>query len=179
MSEIWDLLDENGNNTGKTMQKGQMIPEGLYHLGADVWIFNSENKILIQKRSPKKKLSPNVWAMTGGSVIKGETSLETIERETREELGISLKMEDIKFIQRFKEGNVFINTYVIRQDIDLKEIVMQEDEVCEVKWASFMEIDDIVKKGQFIEGRWKYVRQYMKELVEKDEMYSFDGSLNE
>lgn len=117
--------------------------------------------------------------MTGGSVIKGETSLETIERETREELGISLKMEDIMFIQRFKEGNVFINTYVIRQDIDLKEIVMQEDEVCEVKWARFTEIDDIVKKGQFIEGRWKYVRQYMKELVEKDEMYSFDGSLNE
>lgn len=167
MSEIWDLLDENGNNTGKTMQKGQTIPEGLYHLGADVWILNSENKILIQKRSPKKKLSPNVWAMTGGSVIKGETSLETIERETREELGISLKMEDIKFIQRFKEDNVFINTYVIRQDIDLKEIIMQEDEVCEVKWASFTEIDDIVKKGQFIEGRWKYVRDPIKEFLEK------------
>lgn len=33
MSEIWDLLDENGNNTGKTMQKGQMIPEGLSFRG--------------------------------------------------------------------------------------------------------------------------------------------------
>ena len=37
-------------------------------------------KILIQKRSPKKKLEPNVWAMTGGSVIKGETLLEALKR---------------------------------------------------------------------------------------------------
>ena len=80
--EIWDLLDEKGNKTGKTMIKGEGIPKGQYHLGADVWIINSENKILIQKRSAKKKLSPNVWGMTGGSVVKGEKSLQTIERET-------------------------------------------------------------------------------------------------
>ena len=67
MSEIWELLDETGRKTGKTMQKGEKIPEGMYHPGADVWILNSENKILLQKRSPRKKLSPNVWAMTGGS----------------------------------------------------------------------------------------------------------------
>ena len=53
--EIWDILDENGNKTGKTMKRGEPIPEGFYHLGADVWIINSENKILIQKRSAKKK----------------------------------------------------------------------------------------------------------------------------
>ena len=81
--EIWDILDSEGNKTGRTMVKGEeKLPEGFYHLGADVWIKNSENKILIQKRSPQKKLSPNVWAMTGGSVIKGETSIETIERDT-------------------------------------------------------------------------------------------------
>ncbi len=89
--EIWDILDKEGNKTGKTMQKGEKVPEGFYHQGADIWIINSENKILIQKRSPLKKQSPNVWAMTGGSVIKGETSLKTIERETREELGIRTK----------------------------------------------------------------------------------------
>lgn len=50
--EIWDILDENGNKTGRTMVKGEEVPEGFYHLGADIWIINSENKILIQKRSP-------------------------------------------------------------------------------------------------------------------------------
>ena len=97
MPEIWDLLDEKGQKTGKIMQKGQPIPDGLFHPGADIWILNSENKIFIQKRSPKKKLSPNVWAMTGCSTMQGETSLQTIERETLEELGIKLNLENRKF----------------------------------------------------------------------------------
>ena len=70
--ETWDILDKDGKITGRTMKKGEIVPKGYYHLGADVWIINSENKILVQKRSPQKKQSPNVWAMTGGSVIKGE-----------------------------------------------------------------------------------------------------------
>ena len=52
-----------------------VFERGLYHLGADVWIINKENKILIQKRAAQKRLEPNVWAMTGGSVIVGENSL--------------------------------------------------------------------------------------------------------
>ena len=99
--EIWDILDKEGNKTGKTMQKGEELPEGFYHQGADIWILNSENKILMQKRAPSKR-SPNVWAMTGGSVIKGETSLQTIERETKEELGISLTMNKVQKIKRHR-----------------------------------------------------------------------------
>ena len=32
--EIWDILDKEGNKTGKTMQKGEELPEGFYHQGA-------------------------------------------------------------------------------------------------------------------------------------------------
>ena len=48
--EIWDILDENGNKTGKTIDKADPMSRapGVYHQGVDVWIINSENKILIQ-----------------------------------------------------------------------------------------------------------------------------------
>lgn len=166
MEEIWDILDEEGNKTGRTMKKG-LTPEGLYHLGADIWIINSENKILIQKRSPKKKNSPNVWAMTGGSVIKGETSLQTIERETKEELGISLNMKDIQFIKHYKTGRVWLDTYLIKQDICLGDVIMQEDEVCDVKWATYDEIEDLWNNNQFMENRWEYVREIIKRFIMK------------
>lgn len=164
MEEIWDILDENGNKTGRTMKKG-LVPEGFYHLGADVWIVNSENKILIQKRSPQKRNSPNVWAMTGGSVIKGETSLQTIERETKEELGICLNMQDIKLVKQYKTGTVWLDTYLIRQDIDLADIIMQEEEVCEVKWATYDEIEEIFNHKQFMENRWEYIRDILKDFM--------------
>lgn len=162
--EIWDILDEEGKQTGRTMIKGEKIPEGFYHSGADVWIINSENKILIQKRSPMKKQSPNVWAMTGGSIIKGETSLQTIERETQEELGIKLNMDDVQFVKRFKTGEVWIDTYLVRQDINLNDVVMQKEEVSDVKWATYDEIEEIFKNNNFLANRWEFVRDLMKSI---------------
>lgn len=164
MEEVWDILDEKGNKTGKTIKKG-LVPEGFYHQGTDVWIINSENKILIQKRSPQKINSPNVWAMTGGSVIKGETSLQTIERETKEELGISLNMKDIKLVKQYKTGTVWLDTYLVRQDINLKDIVMQEEEVCEVKWATYKEVEGLFDNKKFMKNRWEYIRDIIKEFI--------------
>lgn len=156
--EIWDLLDSEGNKTGKTMEKGINIPEGYYHLGVDVWIINSENKILIQKRSSQKKLSPNVWAMTGGSVIKGETSIQTIEREALEELGVKLNIENLKLVNHYRTGNVWLDVYLLKQDINIDDVIMQKEEVSEVKWATYEEIEQIYQNGDFIEDRWEYIR---------------------
>ena len=166
--EIWDILDGDGKPTGKTMIKGENIPEGQYHLGADIWIINSENKILIQKRSPQKALSPNVWAMTGGSVIKGESSRQTIERETMEELGIKLNTEKAQLLKRIKSDDVWIDTYFIKQDIDLRKIKMQEDEVCDIKWATYDEIEQIFQEGKFMRNRWEFVRDIIKDFMENE-----------
>ena len=166
--EYWDVLDENGNPTGEIMKKydEKVFERGLYHLGSDLWPINSENKILIQKRSSQKRLEPNVWAMTGGSVIVGENSKQTIIRESKEELDINVNGDDLKLITRFKTGNVWIDTYIIKKDYDISEMKFKEDEVSEVKWASFEEIDDLVNKGQFIKHRWEFVSKFLKNEIE-------------
>lgn len=103
--------------------------------------------------------------MTGGSVIKGETSLETIKRETKEELGISLNMKEINLVKQYKTGTVWLDTYLIKQDVDLKDIAMQEEEVCEVKWATYKEIEELFAHNQFMENRWEYVRDIIKDFM--------------
>jgi len=165
--EIWDILDENGNLTGKTMKKGDKLvwQEGIYHLGTDVWIINSENKILIQKRSPQKKFEPNVWAMTGGSVMKGETALETLKREVMEELGIELNVEKAIKIKRYKTDNVWLEVHIVRQDVDLSKVVLQEEEVNEVKFATFDEIEKLFQNNLFISNRWEYIRNEIKKFI--------------
>ena len=168
--ETWDILDENGNLTGKTMNKGDKLvwQEGVYHPGTDVWIINSENKLLIQKRSPQKKFEPNVWAMTGGSIIKGETALETLKRETMEELGIELDVQKAIKIKRYRTGNVWLDEYIVRQDIDLNKVILQEEEVSEVKFATFDEIENLFQNNLFISNRWEYVRDEIKEYLLKN-----------
>lgn len=170
--EVWDILDEEGNITGKTMYKGSKTVRepGIYHQGVDAWIINYENKILIQKRSPQKKLEPNVWAMTGGSVIKGETLLEALKRETLEELGIDLNINNAIKIARYKTDNIWTDEYLIKQDVKLEDIIMQEEEVSEVKFATFDEIEEIFQNNMFIKERWEFVREKIKEYINKEEV---------
>lgn len=165
--EIWDILDENGNKTGRTIDKSDPMAraEGVYHQGVDVWIINSDNKILIQKRAPQKKLEPNVWAMTGGSVIKGETEIETIKREAFEELGIELDMEHAVKELHYRTGNVWVEGYIVRQDIDLDKVIMQPNEVSEVKFATYEEIEEIYSNDLFIKNRWEFVRDKIKKYI--------------
>jgi len=89
MMEIWNILDENGNKTGKTMIRGvDKLPDGFYHESVAVWIINSENRLLIQKRASTKKRYPNMWAMTTGAMNANENRNQAIIREIKEELGI-------------------------------------------------------------------------------------------
>lgn len=169
--EIWDILDEEGNLTGKTMYKGdkRVWEKGIYHQGADVWIINSKKEILIQKRSKEKKLEPNVWAMTGGSVIKGESSLDTLKRETMEELGIELDLSKAIKIKHYKTGNVWLEEYIVEQDVNLDDIVMQKEEVSDVKFANFDEIEKIYQNNMFIKNRWEFVREEIKRYIKRKE----------
>lgn len=163
--ELWEILDDNGNPTGEIMEKydQKVFDKELYHLGSDVWIINNENKILIQKRSEQKRLEPNVWAMTGGSVILGEKSKETIVREAKEELDIDINPNELKFIT----GNVWIDTYILKHDYDISKMKFQEDEVSDAKWATWEEINTLVKNGEFIKHRWEFVNKFLKVELEE------------
>ena len=86
--EYRDLYDAKRNLTGKTIQKGEDIPEDYYILIVVVFIQNHKGEFLMQKRSERKG---GKWATTGGHPKAGETSLEGIQTEVQEELGIHLE----------------------------------------------------------------------------------------
>lgn len=53
--ELWDLYDINRNKIGKTIQRGELLSPGEYHLVVHVCLFNSQGEMLIQQRQPFKK----------------------------------------------------------------------------------------------------------------------------
>lgn len=162
---------EIGNKTGEVMEKydQKVFDRGFYHLGSDIWMINSENKILIQKRSPMKRLEPNVWAMTGGSVVAGENSVDTIVRETKEEIGLDIDASQLKLVTKFRTGTVWIDTYVLRCDYAVANMKFRPEEVADAKWATWEEIDALVKEGQFIQNRWQFVSKFLKEEIENNQ----------
>ena len=89
MAEFWDIYDKNRNKTGKLAERdGYEFKDGEYHVVVTGIIFNSKYEILISKRASWKKYG-GLWECNGGSILAGETSLEGILRELKEELGIA------------------------------------------------------------------------------------------
>ena len=86
--EEWDLYDGEGNPVGQRIFRGEPIPPGLHYLAAEVWITDGKGRLLVQQRSPYKKIFPGRWGMTTGCMTAGEDSRQGMERELWEELGI-------------------------------------------------------------------------------------------
>ena len=124
--ELRDLYDENKKLTGETIFKGQEVPKGRYYITVVIFIQNSKNEFLIQKRVKKKD---GKWATTGGHPVSGETSKQGIITEIKEELGIDVLEENIELFKTIKTEDDFIDIYYLKEDIDIKKIKIQKEEV--------------------------------------------------
>ena len=62
------LVDKNDNQIG-LMPKMEAHHKGILHRAFSIFIFNSENQILLQKRSPSKYHSGGLWTNTCLSLI--------------------------------------------------------------------------------------------------------------
>ena len=147
--ERWDLRDGEGNPTGETMERGEHLKPGQYHLVVHIWIIDGQGRLLIQKRAAHLKLMPDIWAATGGSAVAGEDSHTAAARELREELGIETAGEDLRFAGRIRRRNSFTDIWVLRRDVELSSLRLQTGEVAQAKWVTRTELMDMVARRTF------------------------------
>jgi 8-oxo-dGTP pyrophosphatase MutT (NUDIX family)/phosphoserine phosphatase len=122
------------------------------------FIKNQEGKILVQKRSPTRRLFPNCWDLSfGGHVEIGESIYEAIKRELFEETGLELDaILDIILIYDWslelesqKAGENPLRRefdFIISVKGDLENIKIEEGKVSEIRWIDQSEIE-ILKDG--------------------------------
>ena len=159
--EIWDIYDESENKTGRTIERGKKLQDGDYHLVVHIWFVNDSEEFLIQKRAEHLKLFPGVWATTGGSALAGENSKTAAIRETKEELGIEPDINNMKKIKRIQRKDNFTDIWLVKQNISLNEINIQEEEVSEVRWVDKKSIIEMTNDGKF----HNYGKDYFKYIL--------------
>lgn len=167
-TEIWDILNENGDATGKTTVRGKcFLKPGEYHLVVHIWIVSPDGRILIQRRSDSKKLMPGEWAATGGAAISGESSFSAAKRELFEELGICSDETTLKKIFRLKRRNSLLDVWAITCEIEKQNLTLQKTEVAEAKWVTDTELKKMIKDGLF----HNYGKEYFDKVFEKINLF--------
>ena len=148
--EKWDIIDEHGNLSGRTVLRGNVrLKPGEYHLVVHIWVVSSDGKILIQRRSDTKKLMPGEWAATGGAAISGEDSFTAAQRELFEELGIMSDKNTLKKALRIKRRNSLLDIWFIKSDVETSKLKLQESEVADSKWVTAEELKVMVENEEF------------------------------
>lgn len=161
--ELWDILDEHGAVTGKTVVRGRtMLRHGEYHLVVHIWVISSDGNFLIQRRSEKRKLMPGEWASTGGSATSGESSITAAARELQEELGIRAPKGTLKLAGRLKRRNSFLDIWFIKCDANISRLRLQKSEVAEVKWVSPDQLKSMIEQKQY----HNYGNEYFKTVFD-------------
>lgn len=166
ITEKWDILDENGLPTGKTTIRGKnFLKNGEYHLVVHIWVYSSDGRILIQRRSENKPLMPGEWAATGGAAVSGESSYTAANRELFEELGVCSNKKTLKKAFRIKRRNSLLDVWFLESDIPLEKLRLQKSEVSEAKWVTSDELKQMIEEGLF----HNYGREYFAKVFEKIE----------
>lgn len=153
MAEFWDIYDKDRNKTGKLAQRGvDKFKEGEYHIVVTAVILNSKNEILLTQRASFKTF-PFMWECNGGSILAGETSLQGILREVKEEVGVEFSEEEAVFLKTLERSCVpadFKDVWVFRKDIDDSEITLPDGEAIAFKWVTIDEFEEMFKLGEIV-----------------------------
>lgn len=139
LDELIDILDSNGNPTGTTALKSVAHANGLFHPTVHIWLYTTEEKILLQKRASTKKVFPNMWDISvAGHVHAGEDIVEAAQREALEEIGLELASLDLVKIGIRKhqvthpngiQDNEFHHVFISELKKDINELHIQKEEL--------------------------------------------------
>ena len=180
MAELWDIYDINKKKIGKTAERDiYQFKEGEYHIVVTGIIINSKKEILISKRAKHKKFGL-MWECSGGSILAGETSLEGIIRELREELGIEYKKKEAIFLKGIRRDKIlpdFKDLWLFRKDIDEREITFPDGEAIDAKCVTIDEFIKMYKNKEIVPTVDFGIDEYNKALTLKQrESYKYIGN---
>ncbi len=143
------LVDANNRAIGE-MEKQEAHEKAELHRAVSVFIFNSNNQLLLQRRALSKYHSPGLWTNTACTHPRmGETNEQASIRRLKEEMGIEAttltKIFDFIYKEELEHGlteHELDHVFVGFSDV---LPTPEPEEVCEYK---YVEIDSILEQIQ-------------------------------
>ncbi len=148
--EVWDAYDADGNKLGFDLYRdeAEKIPEGIYHIVAEIITVTKQKEVLITQRDPRKPFGTQ-WEFTGGSVTKGESPLSGAVRELLEETGIRQFPENLTLLKIMTSGNGLYYIYANTVESHDVHVELQEGETVAYRFVPQEELKAAVNSDIF------------------------------
>lgn len=165
--EIRDLYNVNKEKTNETICSTEEIPENRYILVELVLIQNSKGEILIQKRSIQKG---GEYALTSGHAKTGETPIQGIISEIKEELGLDVSPQELRLIysERSDSKKRFYDLFYLKKDYNISEMILQKEEVEEVRWLLEKDVRTLCSNNNFKKSHIEAFEVIMNKIKESE-----------
>ncbi len=150
------LVDEYDHALG-SMEKMQVHIEGLLHRAFSVFIFNSDNQLLLQKRNVKKYHSGGLWTNTCCGHPRPDENVQSAAfRRLGEEMGFTCEL--------FKQFD-----FIYEADFENGLTEHEFDHVFTGAYEDFPKPDpEEVEDWKYVDWDW-----LLKDVVENPENYTF------
>lgn len=174
--ELIDIIDDKNKLTGEKEDLREAHFKSLWHRAAHVWIYNSQGNVLLQKRAAIKNYFADLYDISAaGHIDAGEEPISCAIRETREELGLNIREEDLDFIGETQMSiplngyvnNEFYYTYLLKWDGDITNLKLKKDEVNHLVFIKLADFEQEIKSPKSYEKYVPHDKKYYYKIVEE------------
>jgi isopentenyl-diphosphate delta-isomerase len=183
MDELIAVVDQEGNLTGASIMKFEAHRLGVWHSCIHVWLYTDDGEVLIQKRVADKDTFPDKWDVSvAGHIGAGESALDAAQRELSEELGVEIALKQLQEIGSYasdiQHSEILIDRefhyiYIAKLHKKVDEIVLQSEEVSEVKLISISDFKQELSAKNKLDKFVPYSSAYYKMVFETIEEQLF------
>lgn len=157
MTEQLILVDHDDRVLG-VGEKLQVHREGALHRAFSIFIFNSENQLLLQKRAQTKYHTAGLWSNTCcGHPRPGESILDAAHRRLKEEMNFDCTLQEIfKFKYRAELENNLIEheyDYVVVGKFDT-DPMPNPSEVEDWRWVNMNDLKKALSDNPSLYTYW-------------------------
>ncbi|MBQ1940026.1 MAG: NUDIX domain-containing protein [Alistipes sp.] len=162
-AELLPIVDEKGKVVGRATRGECHSGTKLLHPVVHLHLFDTDGRLYLQHRPIWKEIQPDKWdTAVGGHIDYGEEVVEALNREIREELGVT------NCEPRFLQSYIFESerekelVYVYSAVYDGE--IIPSDELDGGRFWNIAELDNAMGKGLLtpnFEQEFQKVRQWM------------------
>jgi len=160
-NEVLAIVDENDNIIGQEIRK-EIHSKGLLHRETYCYIINFKKQLLLQKRADN-----NLWDNTiAGHFPYTQNFEEAIIREAEEEIGLKIRIEELKLItkEKINNGNKLnnriIKVFLLQKDIKIEDLKLDLEEVAEMKYFNKEELEKLLSTNDMTNTSKYIINKY-------------------